>query len=825
MNIPTKVIFFLVLVCPFMGGYGLTSESTTQDVTTTVIDILSENVEFSSFLRILQRNQLIPFLNELTNITLIAPVNSAFVNMGCENLDDKNCRATIVKKFSLNDLKRYIIDQPITSGEVEGSQIYRSFFGNGSPVLVEAETEDLEFRINGYSVVEPNLVADSQDSVVQGIEKVFDDLKTVSDLLGEIPEVSQFQELLDLATTYNQTLLVPENKALNFKEYEFNYLKSDYGIDDTSYLINSLSIDGLYGGNINQTATSKNGFRVFLSSEDDGLHLVVNNTFTSKRSNIISEDSIIHIFDDQSLVPEIEFTPLKAMIGLNSSVLVDELKLQKLTHLITNNSIEQTIFIPTDPSQMSITSQNSNLYHFVDERIKDLRSPRALYNSRFCGSKKLGQHCQRIKIEETEDKKILLNDNIEVQDGPYEVGKTLIYLIDEDLRTPNEISSSIHSVLHCSESLKIMQKLGLLKLSNNGLGYTFFLPCYNAWDDFDLTMNYFAKNKTALDELMKNFILNGLVYTDFSDGATKLENMNGQQVTISNVGEPDDERLNLKYNDIDVSLVKSDDILFNQGVVHPIESLFFPLNSQISMRKIIASSKAEVFMKYISFFPDLDDALNQNNYSVLLPSEKSLEKIDFSNSNNTLEKFLKLHIIHPSSIEHLYDCSSDIQTLLEGVNLTCSRISGRGDMFLEIDGGSDNGVRILSKGCANTEHHNCVYAIDKPISLSWIDDHTHYHLNLPGVALAIGLMGGIVVMIFVFVCLMIFVAGKKNSFLSGAEHNEAEHSATETSPLLPAHEEQIYEDQREGRSNFENQYSTSTVVSPIAVSKKNNGAR
>lgn len=821
MKLSTNIIYLILLFCPLIGCYGLGSEANTEDVTTTVIDILSENVEFSSFLRILQRHQLVPFLNELTNITLVAPVNSAFVAMGCENLDDKNCRASIVKGFSLDDLKRYIIDEPITSEEVEGSQIYRSFYGGGSPILIEAETENLDFRINGFNVVEPNLIASSQDSVVQGIEKVFDELKTVSEVLDKLPDVSQFHALLNVSKAHNQTLLVLENQALNFKDFEFNYFRSEYGKGDTAYLINSLSFDGLYGGNINETAVSKNGYKVLFSSEEDGLHLLVNNTYLSKTSNIISEDSIIHIFSDHSLVPEIEITPLKAMVGFNSSILVDELKLQKLTHLINNNSIEQTIFVPTDSREMSITSQNSNLYHFVDERIKDLRSPRALYNTRFCGSKKLGQNCQRIKIEEMEDKKILLNDNIEVQDGPYEVGKTIIYLIDEDLRTPNEISSSIHSVLHCSESLKIMQKLGLLKLSNNGLGYTFFLPCYDAWDDFELTMNYFESNRTALDELMKNFILNGLIYTDFADESTKLENMNGKKVKISNLGEPDDERLNLKYDDIDLSLIKSDDILFNQGVVHPIEKLFFPSNSRISLRQIIDSSEADIFLNYMSFFPDIENALNQNNYSVLLPSEKSLKKLDLFVSNSTLEKFLKLHIIHPSSLKNLYDCSSDIQTLLDGVNLTCSMVSGRGDKFLEIDGGSDNGVRILSKGCADTEHHNCVYSIDKAISLDWIDDHQHYHLNLPGVALAIGLMGGIVVMIFVFVCLMIFVAGKKNSFLSGSEHNEA---ATETSPLLHQDEEQTYEEQRGGRSNFENHYSN-TAVSPIAVSKKQHGTR
>lgn len=799
-----------------------------EEVTTTVIDILSENVEFSSFLRLLQRHGLIPFLNELNNITLVAPVNSAFAteydDKHCELTED--CKADIVKSFSLDDLKKYVIAEPILSSDFDGFQVFRSYYQQGSPILVDLDPDGNSFHINGLSVVDPDLVANSQGSVVQGIEKLFDDPKPTSQVLKDISSVSILRRIIKDHKIENKTLLAPKDQSFNLRDYELNYIISDYGGDDSLYIINSLLIDGIYGGDINETTVDNQGFEISIASKKKGAQILINDTITGENSNILSESSIIHLFNDNSLVPKIEYNPMKVMVGLNSSSLVDELMLQELSYLIKNNSICQTIFIPTDPNQFSIASKNSNLYHFVDEKIEDLTTSRTLYNSKFCNSKKMGHQCQRIKIEENEKNEISLNDNIVVQDGPFKVGETLIYLTDEDLRTPNEISSSIRSVLHCSNSLKIMQKLGLLKLSNNGLGYTFFLPCYDAWDDFELTMNYFETNKTALEALMKNFVMNGLIYTDFAGEKLELTNMNGNSITLSKIKDNNDdsdneETLNLKYDDIDLSLFKNDDILFNQGVVHPIEKVFFPSNIEITLRQIISASDSELFLKFASFFPDVDRALNLQNYSILLPSQNSLEKMQPFNSNSTLEKFLLLHIIHPSSLTNLYDCSGAIRTLAKDVNLTCSKVPGRRDSFLQIDGGSDNGVRVLSRGCANTEYHNCVFEIDRPISLDWLDEHQHYHLNLPGVALAIGVMMGIVVMIFVFVCLMLFVADKKKSFILGVEQGDRP-SENENTPLLDGENApQLPQEQRNGRMNFENQYSN-TFVNPISVSKREN---
>lgn len=64
--------------------------------TTTVIDILSSQVQFSKFLRVIQRNGLVPLLNQMDNFTLVAPINSAFL-------------PSDLKAFDSEELKRYLI--------------------------------------------------------------------------------------------------------------------------------------------------------------------------------------------------------------------------------------------------------------------------------------------------------------------------------------------------------------------------------------------------------------------------------------------------------------------------------------------------------------------------------------------------------------------------------------------------------------------------------------------------------------------------------------------------------------------------------------------
>ncbi|CDR45665.1 CYFA0S19e01574g1_1 [Cyberlindnera fabianii] len=828
--------------------------------TTTVIDILSENVEFSYFLRLLQRNQLVPYLNQQENITLVAPVNSAFAATLCptngshgssKELGAGACLDQIFHNFSLKQLNNYIVTEPINTTHLSGLHLFTTIANPdvknlqdpdiesliakhaiGSPIMFQRNRSEGTTTINGVAVVDSNLYAASQNAFVQGIEGVLADLESLEDASSSLGDSKVFNNLKGdyLHDLYGKTILLPVDHSFSeYDDYEIEYFYTKYATQDTKRIMNALILDGIYGGDFGEVITEdQSGNDVVLSSLDQGNSILVNNKSISISANVLAQGAIIHLFNDTALIPEIEFNVLKALVGLKADSFVDELLFQDLSELITNNSISQTIFHPQDSSQFSIMSKSSNLYHFVNERIDHLDDTRTLYDTLLCNSKKMGDACQRIKIEPFGSDSIILNNNVMIESGPYNVGNTSIYLTDEDLRTPGDLLSSVNSaVFHCSKSLQFLSKLGLTKLSSNQKGYTVFLPCYDAWDDYEMTLDFLKYKESELGVVMRNLILEGLIYTDFVEEKVSFTNLNKEDVVVK-FESLEDADLNLELNGENVTLGNDNDILFNQGVIHPIESVFFPKSVNVSLFEIFEHSDSGAFMRILDFFPDLKRVLTDGTYSLILPSASSLDLMNPLPNNSTLKELLQLHIIPDQSLKDLSECTDgEISTLHPKVNLTCSSLHAGGS-FLQIKNGKESGVRVLRKGCTTGNKLSCVYLIDKPINPDWIDGHDHYHVSLPIPALVLGIAIGSMSIVAVLVFLMLVIARKrKDLVLEAAENNEAAAAtADETTALLRGENSNGNgtgsSPLRNGydATTFESQYSSHTNVSPITFGKK-----
>jgi uncharacterized surface protein with fasciclin (FAS1) repeats len=514
---------------------------------------------------------------------------------------------------------------------------------------------------------------------------------------------------------------------------------------------------------------------------------------------------------------------MKVLIGLGASAFVDELILQKLSHLITDNSLEQTIFYAKEPSQFSTTSKSSNLYHFVEEKIEDLSQAKTLYNTRLCNSKKFGTSCQRIKIEAVGENSYMLNNNVLIESGPFKVGNTVIYLTDDNVRTPNELLASVNPIFHCTKSLNLLSRLKLTSFSNNGLGYTVFLPCFDSFRDFDLTLNYLNGNKPILEKVMRNTILEGLVYSDIERNV-ELSNLNQEKVLVHDLKTTETGDLRIKLNNESILLKQSDDILFSQGVVHPVRKLLIPDDVIISLEDIIENSiiSGNLFLDYLQSFEPFENVLqSEKDYSILLPATFKFDPLEITNS--TIEKILMLHVIPKASLADLYKCDQDvdIQTLNPKVNLTCTKISDSSS-FLSIKNGAENGVNVVTRGCTNNDDRSCVYLIDKPINLKWIDGDSHLHISLPGIALGIGIILGCLLMVLVLSCLMLVILPKRNKTLT--ETNRGEQN-NENSSLIDSTEGDTNNYQSAYNNSFEAGYSDNTHVDPINFPNKKGQTR
>lgn len=147
----------------------------------TIIDILSSRVEFSYFLRLLQKHEIVPVINQLENVTLFAPVNLAFAGNEDSVLEDKET------------LKRYIVDQKFRVGYMDRRAIlletlYRppargEAIGNYT-IKISPNFETLEYDVDDTAaIVEVDIFAKHQHSFIQGILELVPLKPTLCDLL------------------------------------------------------------------------------------------------------------------------------------------------------------------------------------------------------------------------------------------------------------------------------------------------------------------------------------------------------------------------------------------------------------------------------------------------------------------------------------------------------------------------------------------------------------------------------------------------------------------------------------------------------------------
>lgn len=433
----------------------------------------------------------------------------------------------------------------------------------------------------------------------------------------------------------------------------------------------------------------------------------------------------------------------------------------------------------------------SLLYHFVEDRI-DLEEEFSLlrqnqyvttqiYDSAFCSSaKRLGGHCQKFKITRS-NKGYYINGRFKILNTkPYEIGNTYIYSIDDDLQLPGDLVLSLPPQDHCSISLMLLKDLDLLDLPSNHKGYTILLPCMNSWSNNDLTIDYLRSNETALNFLMKNLIFEDLIYSNNYSISTTVKNLYGNSVSIEIeevMGSQNLTKISVSNINESIFVEENSDVFFNQGVVHPINQLNLPVGLEISLKELIETTGTKEIFEFFNLFHDLSSIIrNKEEYSILVPTASSIPLSGITVNSTDLRIFLELHLIPANQTQNLLDCNGVINTK-SGKQLAC-RKDYLNNVFISIeddDWGKE--VRILKRGCTSSSNRSCVFLIDKPISLSWLDSEK-YHLHLPGIAVGFGMIIGVTLAISLLFCIIITRGGK-------VKHNSDERRVEQaTTPLI-----------------------------------------
>ncbi|KAG7838148.1 hypothetical protein KL943_000224 [Ogataea angusta] len=765
-----------LLILGLLFTSGVCKDSPDDDIppTTTIIDILSSNANFSKILLSLQRSDLVDYINELQNVTFLAPLNLAFP-------DDQ-----FYLDLSQNDVSRHMIDQPVDADDVCGLGVYRTLFVNTSllpegvqqPILLD-NRDDLFLADN--AIVTEQYDVRSSNSVVYGVSSFLERHKSACDFFADIadadPVFAQYQIIARLFSDNefcatrkitNVTFLVPSDASVGLNEIELNYLNTNEGLEDKTRLLESHAVAGIWGGRLEPVSTKTlANQKIRISSNSEGSNIIVQNT-SSTFSNYLLSDGIVHLYDSILLENSVPvFTPRKYLLGLGLTSVVNQLDFHKLSSLIDDRDVNQTIFVTE--SAESTESKSSLLYHFVDGRVEFDRDE--LLTTKYCSSSVLG-HCQKLKVMKRGDQ-VSLNNNVFVTSPKIRVGNTYIYYVDEDLTLPLPFQHAVSPFLRCAKSIKLLHDFGLLKFRNNGgLGYTVFLPNADAWRGLDLVLDYLYANRGVMLEILGNLIVNGLIYDDFQGSAT-LATLLDKPLEVESVSDT----LYINGTAVDVSI--ESEVLFDKGVAHPIERLVFPATVQVGVPELLSTVDGEEFLKVLKLLR-LDHLLYED-YSFIVPSSRSMRLENFTSELPNLarlEKFARLHILPAGGMEKVIECNDTVPTLLENVHLSCRELTS-GISMLSVREGNDREVRVLRQGLAI----NCgdtatgILLVDRSINPDWLSgSRGPIHLHLPFVALLIGVVIGMLLLAVGASCCLVCSVGKQTP-VSG-----------ETAPLLRAHE-------------------------------------
>ena len=801
-----RLIALFLLVVPSLTTDLLKSDEAAVVPTFTIMDVLSSNSSFSSFIRSLQHSDLIDYVNELENVTLLAPTNTAFKNLGISTLP-------------LNEsvLSRFIVDHPIRSKDVDGVRIFKTLNSHASPFLKNLHVPILfDKNIDGFYVENslvglPDLVAPASNSVVHGLDSLLIDKKmSFCDFFSRVDSsapnvsISIFSKLLSVnklcssSKFTNVTLLIPSDKYLSelFTKTELNYLISSRGTDDRLNILSNFILKGMYGGNLGRnTVKAKNFLKqsISLSSHFKGSEIRVNNLTGSFTANFLLSDAIIHYFDSEVLKnPQIPtFTPRKFLEGINETDLVDEVDFRKLSYLIDDPALNQTIFIPKDLSSLQSDdsvrvlgqAKNNLLYQFVEGNV--IFDHNKLLTSKYCSQTSLG-HCQKIKASVRNRNSILFNDHYTVYPKRYSIANTYIYFVDDDYLIPPKLENAVTPVDRCAKTLQYLDSQGVLKSfkNNGGLGYTVFLPTSDAWSSLDLTLDFLKSHRDHLTDVLKGMVLNGLVYGDF-EGNDSFQGLGGDNITVQRYSK--DASFITLNGEYDLPFSFESEILFKDGVAFPINQVPFPKNLTISIEQLIETAHAKEFLSILKA-ANLTGLISDPGYSFLVPSSATLKMSNITSLTRDpdfLREFVLMHILPENSMKKIIDCEPLIPTLLNNTHLKCHRIAS-GGLMLQISEGNDREVRILRQGL--TTSNSGIFLLDKPLNPDWLDSHNgpSVHLRLPLVSVFIGIILGMIILASVVSFCFVFTLGseKKNGATfyeddQGHENDQSEQNASQ----------------------------------------------
>ncbi|KAG0704336.1 hypothetical protein DFH29DRAFT_981461 [Suillus ampliporus] len=401
------------------------SDTTIQS--TTLVDVLNADEDYTSLLSLLQKAQLIPTLNKLNGSTLFAPTNDAIKRHAQTNdlwrsaLEYPNLlkdnRQEELRQHLFYHLLNYSVTQhpndsttqvldtlhfPKPSLDPPTNEpppsppwipIPEGTLGNEPQKLRLTSRDGVAwvgvdaFGKGGIEITKKRVNA--TNGVVYGIAQVLEVPPHLGRVLSQQSSLSYFQKVLTpnilnvINSTSELTLFMPVDSAWDtLDSLERLYLESDFAADDLLRILNMHAVvekrvrwSDTFDSTTTLTTEYGSQLEVVVSEEKTTV-----SGATLVQPDIYASNGVLHLVSSLLVPPgALQLTPEKYLLALNCTSFISLIHSVNLTHLINDTETSYTILAPQDdvlslfehtglPKQGSDELKRMLQYHFLPRK-------------------------------------------------------------------------------------------------------------------------------------------------------------------------------------------------------------------------------------------------------------------------------------------------------------------------------------------------------------------------------------------------------------------------------------------------------------------------
>ncbi|EJD03820.1 FAS1 domain-containing protein [Fomitiporia mediterranea MF3/22] len=392
---------------------------------TTLIDALSADPDYTSLLKLLQRALLVPTLNKLNGSTLFAPTNDAIEkhpswSEALTIADDVYSARDNVQQKLRQDLLYHLLNYsiqvlpeddnpqvhktlhfprkeseppsrepppnppwlPVPGGTLGGEPQRLRVYSDQGKVLVGTDA----FGEGGSKVVKGEV--DAGNGMLFGIDSVLQVPPDLASVASQQHSLSYFNKIINpdiislLNATSKLTLFLPVDSAWDaLPDIERKYLESKFATDDILQILNMHAVvtEGVHWSDSfkpsSRLTTISGSTLEIITSPESGKTLI--SSAELLEPDIYASNGVLHTVSSLLIPPgAFNITPEKYLLTLNCTTFVSKLHSVDLTPLINDTSVQYTILAPSDdvlalsgdddlPDEGSDELKRTLSYHFL----------------------------------------------------------------------------------------------------------------------------------------------------------------------------------------------------------------------------------------------------------------------------------------------------------------------------------------------------------------------------------------------------------------------------------------------------------------------------